>query len=192
MQLSGLDTETDDDPTPVFFYGDRPSACWREFSNFYPSKLVVSFTFPDGREVTCDAQWAEQALMYYKAMLFNDTARANLILAAKNPARCKALGRLVGRKPAPQPFDDATWASVRDQIAEAVVFAKFDQDSRLANRLFSTGTRPIAEAAGPRDKVWGIGLSVAEARTRPRSAWALGGNLLGRTLERVRDRLRWG
>lgn len=71
---------------------------------------------------------------------------------------------------------------------------KFDQcyldvekQTPLRSILIATGARELAEAAGKRDRVWGIGFTVAEApRANPRR-W--GENLLGKALMQVRREL---
>ena len=45
----------------------------------------------------------EQYMMYHKAMLFEDTKHASMILNATNPATMKRLGRAVTN------FDETTW-----------------------------------------------------------------------------------
>ena len=52
--------------------------------------------------------------------------------------------------------------------------------------LLETGDRLLVEAS-PNDRIWGVGYSAANAEAN-RGNW--GGNLLGKALMRVRDRLR--
>ncbi|ULH14695.1 NADAR family protein [Deinococcus sp. KNUC1210] len=154
------------DADTLFFY--RAS---HPFSNFYPSKFVV-----DGLLF----HWAEQSIMYRKALHFGDTASARKIMQAYSPAECKKLGRQV------QGFDEAGWALVREQVAFDTVLHKFQHNRKLRAVLLQTGSALLVEAA-PSDRIWGIGFSEQDALAY-RFQW--GENLLGKALMRVRDELR--
>lgn len=157
-----------DDSDIVFFYRTA-----HPFSNFHPSVFVVDgLTF----------RWAEQYIMHRKALAFGDRDTAGRVLAARDPAECKKLGRAV------RPYDDAVWAGVRETVAFEACLHKFAQNARLRDALLATGDTLIVEAA-PTDAIWGIGFSEQDALAH-RHAW--GQNLLGLALMRVRETLRNG
>ena len=150
----------------VFFYRTA-----HPFSNFHPSVFVVE-------GVTY--RWAEQYIMHRKALQFGDHDTAEAILHAKNPGECKQLGRRV------RPFDDAVWASVREDVAFDACLHKFEQNEKLGAFLLATGNALLVEAS-PTDRIWGIGFSEDDALLH-RSQW--GENLLGLALMRVRSALK--
>ena len=127
--------------------------------------------------------YAEQYMMYAKALLFCDRAAANRILTAKTPKEQQAIGRTV------QGFDEATWALFREGIVFAGNYARFSQNPEQRELLFATCGTTLVEAS-PDDRVWGIGLAADDSRALDRSQW-LGLNLLGEALTRVRECLRW-
>jgi len=65
--------------------------------------------------------------------------------------------------------------------------AKFAQNRDLRAYLTSTSGRVLVEAS-PRDRVWGIGLAVADERAHDPKQWR-GLNLLGFALMEVRAQL---
>lgn len=122
----------------------------------------------------------EQFMMYYKAILFNDTNIAKLILNTSNPRTIKDLGRKV------KDFNQVEWDKVKENIVMNANMAKFSQNQQLLQILKNT-TGLLVEAS-PYDKIWGIGLSEKEARQIKPTSWP-GQNLLGSILTRVRDTL---
>lgn len=125
---------------------------------------------------------AEQAMMYFKAILFADDDTAELIMEATDPGRQKALGRRVRN------FSDTIWNENKYQIVYRINLPKFSQNKGLRRKLFQTGERKLVEAS-PVDTVWGIGLETSVAGVTPESEWP-GQNLLGEILTKVRDELR--
>ena len=78
--------------------------------------------------------------MYRKAMLFNDKAIANEIMAAKTPKKQKALGRKV------REFDNEICIEHREQIVEDGNWYKFSTgQGKLAKKLLATGTTELIE-----------------------------------------------
>lgn len=147
------------------------------FSQFHPATYKVW-----GVTVTC----AEQAMMYGKAKLFGDEDSAARILALGKapPMKYKKLGRGVTG------FTEAKWKKARSTIVYQSNVAKFSQVRTLREALDRTAGTTLVEAS-PRDRIWGIGLGEATARTMPESRWP-GLNLLGRALTQVRDDLASG
>lgn len=160
----------------LFFWGHQPErdgsigkGC---LSQWWPCSFVV-----EGQQFAS----AEHYMMWRKALLFNDTAVATRVLAARTPAEAKALGREVSG------FSSPVWESERLSIVVDGNLAKFGQDPALRSYLLSTGSQVLVEAS-PEDRVWGIGLVASDPRAADPAQW-LGLNLLGEALMEVRSRL---
>ncbi|MFD4639816.1 NADAR family protein [Lentzea sp. NPDC058436] len=160
----------------LFFWGHQPErdgsvgkGC---LSQWWPCTFVV-----DGQSFAS----AEHYMMWRKALLFDDTAVASRVLAARTPAEAKSLGRQV------TDFSGDVWDSERLAIVVEGNLAKFGQDPALRSYLLGTGSRVLVEAS-PQDRVWGIGLVASDPRASDPSQW-LGLNLLGEALMEVRTRL---
>ncbi len=154
----------------IGFYdvGDENEA----FSNWYPSPFVWG-----GIRFFC----MEQYMMYRKAAMFRDEESAAAILAATDPATCKALGRGV------KGFDKRTW-DARGQLAVfSGLMVKFSQNEELREQLLATGDAILAECS-PTDRIWGIGLSLTEERRLDPDLWQ-GKNLMGYALMEVREQM---
>jgi len=129
-------------------------------------------------------------MMHQKAILFSDSEVATQILGTTSPKEQKALGRQVRN------FTQEVWAANRERIVEDGNYFKFkygkdegegkDSGLRLRTKLLSTGHREIVEAS-PMDRIWGVGFGAKNVEKR-RKDWGL--NLLGKALERARERLR--
>jgi ribA/ribD-fused uncharacterized protein len=160
------------EPSYLFFWGHtgRPGSIGREcLSQWYPAPFVV-----DG--ITYET--AEHYMMHRKAILFGDAGTAARILAASHPGEAKMLGRTV------RDFDEGRWVTARFDIVIEASVAKFSQNPEL--RAFLSGTRRhVLVEASPRDSIWGIGLSEADADARSPDRWP-GLNLLGFALMRAR------
>ncbi len=120
----------------------------------------------------------EQYMMYQKAVLFCDTESSRRILATRDVAEIKAIGRGVS------PYVDSVWAGRRQIIVYRGLTEKFRQNQDLRNRLIATEDAVLAECA-VRDRIWGIGLSMKDERRFNLGAWK-GQNLLGYALMEVR------
>jgi len=151
----------------TFFWGNSSP-----FSNWHKSQFEM-----DELEFNC----AEQAMMYYKAILFEDDEAADKIMSAKSPREQKALGRSV------KGFDLAVWEKHREHIMYDVLFAKFSQNGEMMEALLKTEDTIIAEMS-PYDKIWGTGLAEDDSKAQDESQWQ-GLNLLGKALMQVRETL---
>lgn len=141
---------------------------WGCFSNWYPAKVDQ---FPT----------SEHAMMYQKAVLFNDMDTAYKIAEAKTPAEAKKLGRLVKN------FNEDVWNKYKEKIVVDILVKKFTQNQQLKSILLSTGDKILVEAS-PLDTVWGIGMDSNDKYiTRP-VMWN-GENLLGFSLMEARNRI---
>ena len=123
----------------------------------------------------------EQAMMFGKAVLFDDYTTANLILVETSPAKMREHGRKISG------YNDDVWDKVRYQYVRILVYEKFRQNEDLCQFLLNTGDAILVEAAHY-DKVWGIGIHIAHPDVMNPDKWK-GTNLLGQCLMDVRKKL---
>lgn len=153
---------------PHTFFYDK--SC--ELSNWFISDFVVK-----GITFNCN----EQFMMYCKAKIFKDEAKAAEILAAKWPGDHKRLGREVAG------YVEEVWVQRRNGIMDHGTFHKFDQNKDLRRVMFQSLDTKFVEAAA-NDKIWGIGLGITDSRITDPTKWK-GLNLLGESLDRSKARL---
>ena len=140
------------------------------FSNWYPSEFVIDdIKYSSG----------ENFMMYQKAMLFNDTEIAALILAEPNPRNQKALGRKV-KNFIPEKWSEVCYDLVKDGLRQ-----KFLQNRELLTYLKQYKDYVIVEAS-PEDRIWGIGYDSENALANINN-W--GTNLLGKMLTELSNEL---
>ena len=142
-------------------------------SNWYMSE----FTYNDIKFSSM-----EQYMMYQKAVTFHDYDVAKDIMGTDDVAEIKALGRKVKN------YSDVIWNGLRQIVIYQGLFAKFQQNVTLKQRLLETGDSIIAECA-VRDTIWGIGLSMKDTKRFDINEWQ-GTNLLGFALMAVRKELK--
>ena len=148
------------------------------FSNWHPATFKM---FIDEQVVNFTS--SEQAMMYLKAKTFDDISTMQRVLDTDNPRDQKAMGRAVKN------YDEAHWASVREELSDAFLYEKFYQNENLKKVLLDTGDKHIVEAS-PYDKVWGIGMGMMDyPEILDKTDWK-GINLLGESLMRVREQLK--
>ncbi|MGL5691376.1 MAG: NADAR family protein [Bacteroidales bacterium] len=135
-------------------------------SNWQPSRFCI-----DGVVFCC----GEQAMMYYKAMLFADYETARLILDTKNPKEIKALGRKVRN------FDNGLWDNFKVAIVTNIIRARMLQDTKFAKEVIKFKSYHFVEAS-PYDRIWGIGYEEHNALAN-KDKW--GENLLGEAINQV-------
>ena len=135
-------------------------------SNWYQSDFVI-----DGVRFSS----MEQFMMYQKAMYFHDAEKAQHILA-------KEYGRQVAG------YKESIWNGMRQIVIYEGLIAKFSQNSVLCKKLLDTQDAILAECA-VKDLIWGIGLSMKDAKRLEIAQWR-GQNLLGYALMMVRNRLK--
>lgn len=142
-------------------------------SNWYMSE----FTYNDIKFSSM-----EQYMMYQKAVTFHDYDVAKDIMGTDDVAEIKALGRKVKN------YSDVIWNGLRQIVIYQGLFAKFQQNVTLKQRLLETGDSIIAECA-VKDTIWGIGLSMKDTKRFDINEWQ-GTNLLGFALMAVRKELK--
>ncbi|HCI23855.1 MAG TPA: DUF1768 domain-containing protein [Lachnospiraceae bacterium] len=123
----------------------------------------------------------EQYMMYQKAVCFQDENIAEQILATKDVAKIKELGRCVSG------YNDQYWNGVRQIIVFEGLLAKFTQNELLKKQLKDTQNAILAECA-VKDCIWGIGLSMNDSNRLKPELWK-GQNLLGFALMIVRNKI---
>ena len=96
---------------------------------------------------------AEHALMWAKAELFKDTSSMEKILAANKPL--EAIGRSVKN------FSQATWDHSVSNIIKNILYCKLQHELALQAML---GVRGGFFEASATDQIWGIGISIADAK----------------------------
>ncbi len=158
--------------TEIYFYSHNGE--YGYMSNFYP----CVFTH-DNIKFNC----SEQFLMYVKAKTFEpDNIELHMqILTETNPSKIKNFGHNVAN------YNDVTWASMRYNVMVQGLKCKFEQNPELKAQLKSTGKKLLYEAS-PSDKIWGIGLDIAQVAKQTHKI-NYGTNLLGRALMEVRNGL---
>lgn len=146
----------------------RVSGKYGCFSQFYERK----FHDISGRVF----MFAEQYMMYNKAILFGDKDAAARILSLTTPAAIKSEGRKVKN------FKADVWDQHKYNIVVQGNFYKFSQNEDIKKILLETGSAILAEMT-VNDSIWGTGVNSAVG-----TAWP-GQNLLGRALMDVREQL---
>ena len=156
--------------------GEKYVAFWgSEFSNFYPCAINL-----EGHTWGC----SEQYFMWKKAITFNDKEIANQIWYTPDPKEAKKLGRKI------KGFSDEVWDKVKEQVMYDVVLAKFTQNTTLANLILSSefDNKHFVEGS-PYDQIWGVGIIFSDPAIMDEKNWK-GKNLLGKTLDMVRDKMK--
>lgn len=128
---------------------------------------------------------SEQWLAACLADLFGDALIARRIRAPYvTPTHSRRLTRSV------RDFEPAVWEAERAEVALVGSLTKFAAAPALAAALVATASGPAGPralvGASPRDREWGVGLSMNDPGVEDPEAWR-GNNMLGEVLVRVRD-----
>ncbi len=160
----------------VFFWGHTPN------KDGSIGKTCFSQWWLEGFEVDGDIyRSAEHWMMVGKAKLF-DPDMVSTILEAQSPAEAKKLGRKVRN------FNPEIWGEKKFEIVKQGNIHKFSQNEELKEFLLNTGDRVLVEAS-PYDRIWGIGMSQSNDKSKHPPQWR-GQNLLGFALMEARDFLK--
>lgn len=139
---------------------------------------VSNFTDPStNKTFNC----AEQAMMYEKAITFQDGEAARAVLAEKNPSNQKSIGRTI------RGYDNEIWNEVKLNIVKRNNYLKFSQNPAWKELLIYTDGYELVEAS-PYDKIWGVGLGEDDSKIWNKDNWE-GENLLGKAIEDARERI---
>ena len=126
---------------------------------------------------------SEQLFMYLKAKTFEDWESARKIKVCDEPKEAKVLGRKI------KGFDESIWRKRREECMTMALYEKFSQDFLLCDKLLDNKYAHLQFVeASPYDSIWGIGLEESNPDAADSSKWQ-GENLLGKCLDRVRERL---
>ena len=125
---------------------------------------------------------AEQMMMLFKALVFDDLDVAKAVMATDDPQLQKAQGRKVKRFLAP------IWDRVNYSVVYIANVEKFSQNPEHLKYILTDGSDMIVEAS-PEDKIWGIGIGGNHPDIRDESKWQ-GENRLGKVCMDVRNYLR--
>lgn len=167
MELVVHNVENKNEILVLFFSGRS------YLSNFYRCRFDV-----DGVQFTS----TEQFFHYQKAHMFKDKNSMDKILATNDPKEQKRLGRKVKN------YKENVWSDKCYMIMKQGLYAKFEQNPVLKERLLSISNARFVEAS-PYDRKWGIGISADHPNAASPSKWH-GTNLLGQALSEVRDMLK--
>jgi hypothetical protein len=142
------------------------------FSQWAESPIVI-----DGVLYNC----AEQYMMAKKALLFEDGEAYLAIMATRDPAEQKRIGRTV------RGFRREVWDVVSRDVVARASLAKFTSTPKLHRRLMATEGHTLVEAS-PTDDVWGVKLYENDPAVHDRGLWR-GTNWLGQVLTDLREHL---
>ncbi|KAK1859636.1 hypothetical protein I4F81_002230 [Pyropia yezoensis] len=169
---------------PYVPLAQRPStSVWAAPLDTPIADLLTVATDPRGE--TFSYAHSEQWLAASLADLFGDTLIARRIRAPYvTPTHSRRLTRSV------RDFSPAVWEAERAEVALVGSLAKFAANPALAAALVGTASGPAGPrtlvGASPRDREWGVGLSMDDPGVEDPEAWR-GNNVLGEVLVRVRD-----
>lgn len=141
---------------------------YSKHSNWSESK----FTYK-GKHFTC----LEQAYMYNKADINNDTMTAREINFTASPREIKRIGSAITMKNRTQ------WNAVKGPLMLELVRAKYEQNEELKQLLIATGNRKLGETG--KDSFFSIGLPLTHPDVLNADKWKMD-NQLGKALETVR------
>lgn len=121
----------------------------------------------------------EQFLACHKAKMSKNRNLATQILRSADPADHKrALNSMKDAVP-------EKWSAKVGEILIRGLREKFGQDEYLYKLLLATYPRRLGEASS--DPIWGTGFTLRDEKVLDVQAWNEEGNLLGKSLEKVRE-----
>jgi ribA/ribD-fused uncharacterized protein len=126
---------------------------------------------------------SEQLFVYYKAIFFKDFETADKILKTQTPKVSMELGREVKN------YNEEEWSKVRFDFMYKANYEKFNQNEDLLEKLINTKDKILVEGNSI-DYIWGVGIDWKNNLIFDQKNWN-GLNLLGKTLMKVREDLRF-
>jgi hypothetical protein len=164
--LSPLSLSFKKDDKAIAFFGKASP-----LSNFHPAMFNVN-----GVNYNC----TEQYYQAHKAILANDQTTHDRIMETDEPSEQKRLGSSIK-------INQELWDKRSPEIMHCGLLAKFNQNRGMADYLLGTTNRVVYEAS-PRDKTWGIGLSLSHPKVLDETVHT-GQNLMGKLLMSLREQL---
>ncbi len=148
----------------IYNSGDlKPINSFRGESSFLSNMSESSFKFGDETYPTVEH--------FFQAMKTTNTTERAKILAAKTAGEAKKIGRTVTLR--------SNWNKIREEVMEAGLRAKFQQNPELKQKLVDTGFADLIEGNTWGDTFWG-------------QVNGKGQNKLGKLLMKIRDELMKG
>lgn len=143
------------------------------FSNHFLSDMEI-----DGQIFSC----MEQYLAFQRAILSEKQSVIRKARQARDPLQAKYILNLLREDHADE------WNGLVEEVTLEGLRAKFEQNTTLKTFLDDTGNLQIGEASdNPR---WGIGMTLSDEDVLDHTKWNGDGNLLGRSLMKIREELR--
>lgn len=124
----------------------------------------------------------EQFLAYRRAQLSDKNRLVSKALDAQDPAEAKSILNTLKKDHIQE------WLNLAPEIAAEGLREKFKQNQYLFDALIATRGLQIGEAS--RDSTWGIGMPLNDPQVLDHTKWPKKGNLLGRTLMKIREEFR--
>ena len=149
-----------------------PFSVFNYLSNYYEAPMVYNGIMHNT---------LEHAYQYAKCDRYDDKAAMNKLLCVKSAAEAKQIGSNIKN------FQRADWDSVKTQVMEDLLRIKFSPGSDLGKRLKATTRKSLAEAG--RSRSFAIGLSLTNANVFDTTKWSQNGNILGKSLMKIRNEL---
>lgn len=165
IRPSTLSTKSSDS-TLVFF--SRHAV----LSNHHPSPFLFQGTLYAN---------IEHFLAHRRALLSENKELIDRALDAADPLEAKSILNILKHDHAHE-WEDQVAGILKKGLRE-----KFKQNPKLLQYLQDTRNLELGEAS--KDPKWGIGMSLDEAEVLDSSKWLSSGNLLGRTLSKIRHEL---
>lgn len=142
---------------------------WNSITDFHEEKYSFLSNFFEATVEYKGLSYGsnEAAFQAQKCM----TEEEKISFTTLKPGKSKSLGRRVQLRP--------DWETVKYDIMEEIVHAKFFQHPDLAYKLLATGDKVLVEGNRWGDIYWGVDMNTGQ-----------GENHLGRILMKVREELR--
>ena len=141
-------------------------------SNFYPCSITINgHKYPS----------SEHFLQEQKAIEFNCHSLAKKIREASTPAQAKSLSYEISG------YDNTHWSSIASEYLATALRNKFAQNDYCRQYLLQTGTKSLGEAT--KDRLFGTGIMLSSDNCLNSHVWE-GKNIMGRTLEMIREELK--
>ena len=113
------------------FFGE-----YRFLSNFHPSPIIV------------DSKTYQTVEHFYQASKATDIEDHEYVRLCESPGIAKKLGKRIQIRP--------DWEDIKISVMTRGLYAKFDQNKHLIEKLLATGDEELVELNYWGDKFWGV------------------------------------